>query len=234
MEIRCRATIGRPARVAFLFCFVAAFYAHGQQETAAAADDAGAATPAPINPVPPSTTPIANPTAPFRSTTVRSKLARGAKETLDWTLPLIAASSAGIDQLADYNPSLGQGGAGFGKRFYRYYADEAMKQFLVKGVMSSVFNQDTYYSRRGRGTFWGRFGYATSRVLVARSDSGKPQFNYAEVAGVSATVAISTSYFPDQRDASDTFQRISFDLAGDALSNVLKEFWPDLKRKFAR
>jgi hypothetical protein len=109
-----------------------------------------------------------------------------------------------------------------------------MKQFLVKGVMASVFHQDTYYVRRGQGTFWARFGYATSRVLIARSDSSKPQFNYAEVAGVSATVAISTSYFPDQRNASDTFQRISFDLAGDAFSNVFKEFWPDLKRKFAR
>jgi hypothetical protein len=51
--------------------------------------------------------------------------------------------------------------------------------------------------------------------------------------GVSATNAISTAYFPGYRNASDTFQRISIDLAGDAACNVFREFWPDLKRKFA-
>jgi hypothetical protein len=173
------------------------------------------------------------PPAPVQPASVKHKLTRAAKETVEWTVPLIAAGSAGIDQLTDQNPSLGQGGEGFGKRFYRYYADEAMKRFLVNGVLASAFHQETLYSRRGQGSFWNRFGYAASRVVITRSDSSKTQFNYSEVIGVSATNAISTAYFPGYRNASDTFQRISIDLAGDAACNVFREFWPDLKRKFA-
>jgi len=233
MESRHDSEIRTTARVAVLCCFAAALCAQGQEQPASALANTSAGSPLPADPAGTPGAPVVAPPIPVQPVSVKQKLTRAAKETVEWTVPLVAAGSAGIDQLTDQNPSLGQGGEGFGKRFYRYYADEAMKRFLVDGVLSSAFHQETHYSRRGQGAFWNRVGYAASRVIITRSDSSKTQFNYSEVVGVSATLAISTAYFPGYRNASDTFQRISFDLAGDAACNVFREFWPDLKRKFA-
>src|SRR6266566_2417447 len=49
----------------------------------------------------------------------------------------------------------------------------------------------------------------------------------------SAAVAISNAYYPDTRTVSDNTQKLAVQLATDMFSNVLKEFWPDIKRKLA-
>jgi hypothetical protein len=44
-------------------------------------------------------------------------------------------------------------------------------------------------------------------------------------------VAISNAYYPDTRTASDNVQRLLIACGTDAFSNILKEFWPDVKKK---
>ena len=44
-------------------------------------------------------------------------------------------------------------------------------------------------------------------------------------------VAISNAYYPDTRTASDNVQKLLIACGTDAFSNVLKEFWPDVKKK---
>jgi hypothetical protein len=68
-------------------------------------------------------------------------------------------------------------------------------------------------------------------VLWARTDRGSWKFNYAEWSGNAASVAISNIYYPaDTRNASDNAQKLVVAIATDAASNVLKEFWPDIKQ----
>jgi hypothetical protein len=45
-------------------------------------------------------------------------------------------------------------------------------------------------------------------------------------------VAISNAYYPDNRTASDNVQRLGTQLGLDMAGNVLKEFWPDIDKKF--
>jgi hypothetical protein len=60
------------------------------------------------------------------------------------------------------------------------------------------------------------------------------QFNYSEVIGNSTAVAISNAYYADNRTAGDAISKLGVQLGVDMASNILKEFWPDLERKFKR
>lgn len=154
-----------------------------------------------------------------------------AKDSFDWTLAVVAAGYAGLGQLSNQNRPLGQGLAGYGNRFVRNYADQVMGNLLVEGAMPVLFHEDPRYFRRGQGRFWSRVGYAASRVFVTRTDSGGTEFNYSEIVGNSLAVGTSNAYYPGSRNLGGNFQKFSLQLATDALSNVLKEFWPDVKRK---
>ena len=44
------------------------------------------------------------------------------------------------------------------------------------------------------------------------------------------STAISNSYLPDQRNIKDNTQKFFVAIGTDAFSNVIKEFWPDIKK----
>jgi hypothetical protein len=104
-------------------------------------------------------------------------------------------------------------------------------RMLVEGAMPILTREDPRYFRRGQGTFWSRVGYAASRVIVTRTDRGGTEFNYSEVFGNSIAVGISNQYYPGNRSFGDSSEKFAFQLGTDAVSNVLKEFWPDVKHK---
>jgi hypothetical protein len=47
-------------------------------------------------------------------------------------------------------------------------------------------------------------------------------------------VALSNLYYPDGRTAGQNLSRFGVQIADDMAGNILKEFWPDLRRKFSR
>jgi hypothetical protein len=68
---------------------------------------------------------------------------------------------------------------------------------LVDAILPSVFRQDPRYFQSGRGSLFDRTGYAVSRILVTRTDSGHSQFNFSEILGSATAASISTySYHP--------------------------------------
>jgi hypothetical protein len=105
---------------------------------------------------------------------------------------------------------------------------------FTESIMPSLLHQDPRYFRRGsgQGGVWSRVGYSASRVLVARNDNGKWAFNYSEVSGNAIGAAIGNAYYPGERRLGDNIQRFYSQMATDAFSQILKEFWPDIKRKY--
>jgi len=103
---------------------------------------------------------------------------------------------------------------------------------LSEGVVPALTHQDPRYFRLGQGSKWGRTLYAVSRVFVAKMDSGRSTFNFSEWGGNSIAVAISNAYYPDTRSAGENVEKLALQCGTDAFSNVLKEFWPDVKRHF--
>jgi hypothetical protein len=72
------------------------------------------------------------------------------------------------------------------------------------------------------------------QIFWTHTDSGGTQFNYSEVVGNSTAVAISTAYYTEGRDVGSAASKLGTQLAVDMAGNILKEFWPDLHRKFSR
>ena len=125
---------------------------------------------------------------------------------------------------------------GYAKRFASSYGDQAIGNMMTEAIFPSLLREDPRYFRIGEagGSTWHRVGYALTRVFVVRTDKGKWDFNYSEWLGNGATVAISNLYYPDTRNASDNVQKLGIQVGTDALSQVLKEFWPDLKRHLSK
>ena len=60
-------------------------------------------------------------------------------------------------------------------------------------------------------------------------------FNVAEIGGNLLSAGISNVYHPaSDRSVSDTLTRWGMQVMWDTLSNELKEFWPDIRRKFRK
>jgi len=168
---------------------------------------------------------------PFHRITAKQKLTIAYKDSFDWPVYPTAALFATLYQLENQNPSFGQGMEGYAKRFGTAYGDQMIGNMMTEGIVPGVFHQDPRYFRLGEGTKKSRIAYALSRIVIARMDSGRNTFNFSEWGGNAAAAAISNAYYPDTRDWNDNLQKLLIACATDAFSNVLKEFWPDVKRK---
>src|SRR5262249_17459190 len=93
--------------------------------------------------------------------------------------------------------------------------------------------QDPRYFRRGPeyGGVGKRALYAASRVFVTRTDRGSWTFNSSELVGRVAGSGLANAYYPHERTLGDNAERVSTQFVVDALSNILKEFWPDFKNR---
>ncbi len=175
----------------------------------------------------------ANITDHYEPITTKQKLIIASKDSFDYPLVLLAGAFAGISQLEDSDHSYGQGVEGFAKRLAANYADQAIGNMMTEGFFPAMLHEDPRYFRIGpsRGTKKYRTWYAFSRILVTRTDSGGHRFNYSEWLGNSTGVAISNLYHPDERDALDNVTKLLEQCATDGISQILKEFWPDIKHK---
>jgi hypothetical protein len=140
---------------------------------------------------------------------------------------------AGVSQAEDSEPGYGQGAAGYGKRFGAAAADGTIENYWTSAILPSALHQDPRFYQLGKGGFWHRAFYAMSRIVVIRSDSGSSQFNASEVFGSAIAASISTySYHPHaDKTLSNTASVWGSQLAYDTATIVLKEFWPDIRRK---
>jgi len=175
--------------------------------------------------------------APFMPITTRHKFYIAAKDSFDYPVYLTAAAFAGFYQLENQNPSFGQGVEGYAKRLASSYGDQAIGNLMTEAIFPSLLHEDPRYFRigSGGGSTWHRTRYAITRVFVVRTDKGGWTFNFSEWLGNGTTVALSNLYYPaDTRNVSDNVQKLGIQVATDAFSQVLKEFWPDIKRKISK
>jgi hypothetical protein len=146
------------------------------------------------------------------------------------------ATLAGISQAENSEPGYGQGAEGYGKRLGAAFADGTIENFMTSAILPSLLHQDPRFFQESQGTFWHRSGYAVSRIFVTRTDSGHQQFNFSEIFGSAASAAISTySYHPSaDRTLSNTASVWGTQVGYDTITYVVKEFWPDIRRKLSK
>jgi hypothetical protein len=173
-----------------------------------------------------------NDTGTYTPISVQRKFIIASKDSFDYPLVLLAGAFAGLGQLSNQNPSFGQGLKGYGHRLVTAYADQAIGNMMTEAIFPSMLHEDPRYFRRGTGSKGSRTWYALTRVFVTHTDSGTTRFNFSEVIGNAAGVAISNAYYPEGRTVGNNVGKLGTQIGTDAISQVLKEFWPDIKEKF--
>ena len=146
------------------------------------------------------------------------------------------AAIAGISQAENSEPGYGQGWGSYGIRYASALGDGLTEAYMVSAVFPSILRQDPRYYQLGHGSFLRRTGYALSRLAITRGDSGNTQFNASEIFGSAVAAGIVTySYHPhEDKTLSNTASVWGTQVAYDAIGVELKEFWPDLRRKFSQ
>jgi hypothetical protein len=177
---------------------------------------------------------VSNPQQNVAPLSVKQKFGLFVKETFDPFIAFSSAAGAALSQADNDHPKYGQGSGPYAERFGAAVADVTTQNFFSDAVLASVLHEDPRYFRRGpEYRFWPRLGYALSRVVVTRTDSGKGTFNYSGILGMGMGIALSNAYYPDSSVSGNVvLSRIGTSLVASALSNILPEFWPDIRQKF--
>lgn len=177
------------------------------------------------------TSPSLNPYVPL---TAREKFKVAAEDSFDRGTMALAVLFGAESQLTNSTPAFGQGVQGYARYLGTSYADFVIGDMMTEGIYPVMLHQDPRYFRRGTGSVWLRLGSAAGQIFWTRTDSGRTQFNYSEIIGNSTAVAISNAYYPDNRTTTNAISKLGVQLGVDMAANILKEFWPDINRKFSR
>jgi len=161
--------------------------------------------------------------------TVKQKFTTAFEDSFDYSAIFVPLAIAGYDLESNPDPEFGHGGVAYGRYLWHAVVDQTSENFFVEAIVPSITHEDNRYYTLGHGGFVKRAGYALTRVVITRSDSGKEVFNASEVVGSGASAGLSSLYYPTrERSLGNTGDQWGLDIGIDALSFVVKEFWPDI------
>lgn len=171
--------------------------------------------------------------------TTRTPLTSGQKFKLfvDRTIApstfVAAAGSAALGQATNNYEGWGQGWDAYGKRVGAAVANSASTNFFGTFVFPSMFHQDPRHFFSNRSGFKKRVAYALTRQVVTRTDDGRKTFNWSRVLSLLVSESIANTYLPPQeRTAGRTFERAGTRFTIGIGTALLKEYWPDIFKKF--
>ena len=170
----------------------------------------------------------------YKPLSPKEKFEIARQDSFDRGTIALAAMFAADAQLTNADPSFGQGVKGYAHYLGASYGDFVIGNYMSEAVFPTLLHQDPRYFRRGIGSTRSRLAYSIGQIFWTHTDSDRTQFNYSEILGNSTAVAISNAYYPDSRNATDSATKLGMQIGIDMASNVLKEFWPDVSRKFSR
>ena len=168
--------------------------------------------------------------------TPKQKFAVTARGVFDPFEFVLVGFVAGLNQASGSNPTYGGGVQGYAERYGTAYGDNAIENFMASAVFPTALHQDPRYYQLGQGGFFRRTKHAVGRVLFTRSDSGQKQLNYSELGGGLTAAAVSTySYHPEsERGFGNVTSVWASQMGWDAVTYMIKEFWPDLRKRKAQ
>ncbi len=151
------------------------------------------------------------------------------QDSFDYSSFALAGMVAGISQAKQSTPEFGEDA--YVKYYWHSFADQAIGNYFTEAIVPTMTRQDPRYYTLGHGGFFRRTGYALSRLLITRTDSGGSSFNFSEIVGNGAGAGISNLYYPQQeRTWTKTGQKWLLQIGIDGIFNMGKEFWPDINR----
>jgi hypothetical protein len=163
--------------------------------------------------------------------TVKDKFVSATEDSFDYSSIFIPAAIAGYNMGRRATPEFHQGAAGYARYFWHSAVDQTSENYMVEFIFPTITHEDSRYYTLGRGGFFKRTGYALSRAVITRSNSGAEVFNISEVFGAGSSAGLSNLYYPSaSRSVGNTMSEWGEDVGIDAASFWVKEFWPDINR----
>ena len=164
--------------------------------------------------------------------TIKEKFMDATEDSFDYSSIFIPAVIAGYNMDERATPEFHQGAAGYARYFWHSAVDQTSENYMVEFIFPTVTREDSRYYTLGHGGFVKRTGYALSRAVITRSNSGAEVFNISEVFGAGASSGLSNLYYPSaSRSVGNTMTEWGLDVGIDAASFWVKEFWPDINHR---
>jgi hypothetical protein len=165
----------------------------------------------------------------------REKFVVAMHDSVDYSSFLLVAGLAGKGLSSNAIPSLGTGPAGFGRYYWREFTDQVSGTFFTEAIFPTLTHEDPRYYTFGKHGFFKRFAYAISRTVITLNDRGTNEFNISEIGGNASEAALSNLYYPAaERGFDKTAKNFATQTVITAGANVLKEFWPDIRKNVFR
>jgi hypothetical protein len=165
----------------------------------------------------------------------REKFVVAMHDSVDYSSFLLVAGLAGKGLSSNAIPSLGKGTAGFGRYYWREFTDQVSGTFFTEAIFPTLTHEDPRYYTLGKNGFFRRAGYAISRTFITKNDRGTNEFNISEIGGNASEAALSNLYYPAaERGFDKTAKNFATQTIITAGANVLKEFWPDIRKNVFR
>jgi hypothetical protein len=153
------------------------------------------------------------------------------ENSFDYSAFIFTGITSLLAEGTDAHTQLGKGLPGFGRYYWRGFVDKTSGNYMVVFVMPTLLHQDERYYAMGEGGFWKRGIYSATRILITPNYHGKNTFNTSEIVGRGISQAISLSYYPSKTQTLGGFsEKYTYALGRDALTNVFREFWPDINK----
>jgi hypothetical protein len=165
----------------------------------------------------------------------RDKFVLASKDSGDYSSFIWSGLQAAQSMALKSYPELHQGAAGYGRYYWRAFADQASGSFFTEAIVPALTHEDPRYYTLGYGGFFHRTGYALSRVVITRTDSGRNTVNISEIAGNGMEAGLANLYYPPQElSFHNTAVNWATQLEAACLNNLFREFWPDIPHKVLR
>lgn len=164
--------------------------------------------------------------------TPRQAFVIASQNTFDYSSFVFVGITSLIAEGSNTHPQLGKGLPGFWRYSWRGFVDKADGNYLVIFALPTILHEDERYYSMGTGGFWKRLTYSASRVVITPDYHGRSTFNWSEVLGRGISQGVSLAYYPSQtRTFSGFASKYAYAIGRDALTNVFREFWPDISHK---
>ncbi len=161
--------------------------------------------------------------------TVKEKFMDATEDSFDYSSIFFPAVIAGYNMDEHTTPEFHEGAAGFARYFWHSAVDQTSENYMVEFICPTFTHEDARYYTLGQGGFFKRTGYALSRAVITRTNSGAETFNVSEVFGAGAAAGVSNLYYPSaSRSAGNTISEWAEDIGIDAGTFWFREFWPDI------
>jgi hypothetical protein len=125
-------------------------------------------------------------------------------------------------------------GRSYGETFAARYAEQVTRRTVQFGI-GALRGEDPRFRRSGKEGFWARTGFVLSRTVITDMDNGGTSIAAGKLVGSFAGNTLSSYWRPSRADPlMNGLTGTGINLGSDVGMRMLREFWPDLKRKFKR